>query len=393
MVKKKKALLISCSLIFFLTGCWDQVSIEERGFVIGVSVDLKEKTDGNNYKLTMTEQLVVPAGLGSPGQSGGATKPFTNITASGKSIFEISRKMAKQISRVPYYEHLKVIIISEEVAKAPRLFSSIMDIFIRDQEMRRSIKVVISEGKAKKLLEIKPASENLPAVYIESVMENNAKSIEVGNPVKMGNIHQFLLDRSSFSIPRVVPDENRLKTNGLAVFHGNDNKMIGMLNGKETKGLNLIKEKNKGGSVKFEIEDHLMVYEFQHTKSAIKIDVKNKDDITISIDIDAEGSVAEMFGSETLLKAKRFKEIEKKVSEKIEQLANQTIEKVQGELKADIFGFDNLMKQRHYDKWQKIKKNWDTGENIFANCKIKVSAKAYIRATGSSDKTKDKGKE
>lgn len=388
MRNRKIFLLIICSLVLLLSGCWDQVNIEERGFVVGISIDMLGKQGDDNYNLNLTDQIVVPAGLG----GGGQKKAFTNIPASGESLFEISRKIASQTSRTPYYEHLQIIIVSEEIAQVPGLFASIMDIFIRDMEMRRSIKVMISEGEAKKMLEMEPESESIPAIYMDAVLESNAKTIEKVDPVEMGNIHQFLLTKGSYVLPFVLPEGNRIKNKGAAVIHGHTNKMVGVLTGDETKGLNLLTKSTNGGNIKFEIEDRLMIYEIQHTKSSIKIDVKDKHNIDISIEIDAEGSIVEMFGSKILLTPKRFKKIEKKVSERIEQLANQTLKKAQQELNADFFGFNDLLKQRHYDKWQNIKGDWDHGENLFANCTINVTANAIVRATGAADKTKDEEK-
>jgi spore germination protein len=62
--------------LLLLTGCWDRVEIEERGFVVGVGVDLlkkeereeqlddKQTIDETPFKLTY--QFVEPRGLGFP---------------------------------------------------------------------------------------------------------------------------------------------------------------------------------------------------------------------------------------------------------------------------------------------------------------------------------------
>lgn len=385
-----------CSLVL-LTACWDQVAIEKRGFVIGTSVDIEEMGDKKGkglYTLGVTSQIVVPAGLWTSGQGGAAKKAFTNVSASGSSLFEISRVIAKRTSRIPYYEHLKVVVVSEELAMETDLFASIMDVFIRDLEMRQSIKLMISEEEAKSILEVVPEEQSLPAMYINSIMENNSKSLEIVDPVIMSDVHGFLLNRSSYIIPRVlIPEENEIQPNGVAVFHGTDNKMVGVLDGEETKGLNLLKNKNSGGYIEFKVNDHLMVYEIQKTNSTIKIDAKDKDHINISVSIDAEGAIEEMFGSSTLFTPKRIERIEKKVSSKIEQLANRTLKKAQQEYNADIFGYDKMLKQRHYGVWKKIKEDWDHGDNLFQKCDITVTANAIVRSTGSTDRTKNKGNE
>jgi len=39
---KHKGLYILCLLPFLLTGCWDSINIEDRGFIVGLLIDLKD---------------------------------------------------------------------------------------------------------------------------------------------------------------------------------------------------------------------------------------------------------------------------------------------------------------------------------------------------------------
>src|SRR5699024_268208 len=169
------ALPISFTLCFFLfillTGCWDQINIEERGFVIGTAVDKADDNSDENKKLALTNQIVSPAELGTPTEGGSDKLPYINLNASGESIFAINRKMLKETSRPPFYEQLRLLVISEEVALDGDLFASMLDLFIRDQEMRRIIKVIIVEDKAKDVLEVDPKPEKLPVVHVDMTTE------------------------------------------------------------------------------------------------------------------------------------------------------------------------------------------------------------------------------
>ncbi|MFZ3579650.1 Ger(x)C family spore germination protein [Virgibacillus sp. DJP39] len=390
MAKRKVNLLIVCSLLF-ITGCWDQVAIEERGFVVGSSIDMGEEQQEENLNIKLTNQIVIPSGLGTPSTGSGEQKAYMNIAASGNSLFEISREMISQMSRAPYYEHLKIVVVSEEVAKESGVFPSIMDVFLREQQMRRSIKVIISEEEAAKILETDTKMEKLPAMYINEILENSVRTIETVAPVRMGEIHEFLLNKSSFVLPRALLKGKMMNDSGGAVFRGSDDKMIGTLTSDEVKGLNLIAHKTRDGIINFKVNDQLMIYDIQGTKSSIKIDVKDKDQVNISIIIEAKGGIGEVFGSQSLLTSERFKQIEEQINKKIEELATNTLEKAQEELNADIFGFNAILKQRHYDQWQKLKKDWDKEGNAFSNAKISVTAKAQVRMTGVTEKTKDKG--
>ncbi len=381
-------------MIFLLSGCWDETDIEERGFVIGTAIDLAEDEDvKDNPMLKMTNQFVVPAGIGLPTGAGSEQEAFTNLSATGESFFEIIRTMSTTVGRAPYFEHLKLIVVSADVARQPDLFGGIMDLFLRDPEMRREIRVIISEEEAQSILEIKPETENLPIMYITNVMENTSKSAGLIEPVRMGEIHEYLLESQNYVIPKVSSSDDKVFFNGGAVFNGDSNRVVGLINGEEAAGLNFVKGKSIGGYIKIEVDNKLMVYELKKLKSNIEINTEDPDNITIDITIDTEGNIAEMFGQRSLLDKDYLSEIEQKINEKIERIANNTIQKAQEDIKLDFFGFSEILKRKHYDTWNEIKENWDQGDNIFANSTIKVKADAIVRTTGATDRVKDQGSE
>jgi len=63
---------------------------------------------------------------------------------------EINRSITTRMNLIPNYEHLQVIIISEKVAR--KGLRNVLDLFIRDHEMRSRTKLFITDGDAKKAL-------------------------------------------------------------------------------------------------------------------------------------------------------------------------------------------------------------------------------------------------
>ncbi|WP_100012556.1 Ger(x)C family spore germination protein [Lentibacillus sediminis] len=393
-MKKRIGLFVCCVMSFLLAGCWDEIDIEDRGFVIGAAVDLAEDQPTDHYTLDLTNQFVILRSFASSGGSssggGGSQKPYANVTATGESILEITREMAALAGRAPYHEHLKILVVAAEVAREPGLFASIMDLYVRDQEMRREIRVLISEGEAKKIMEIEPSGATLPARYIYSLMENNNKTIELLEPVRMGSIHEYLLEKNSYVLPHVQAEGSKLNSKGAAVIQGHNNKMVGALTGTETKGLNLITGKNSMGTIKFEIDGQLMIYELENMSSEIKVDPSDRDNIEITVNIETEGRISEMFGSRTLMDESYLREIEQHINKSLEELANQALTKGQEELQVDFFGFGEKIKQKHYGIWTEIKDNWDYGSNIFSNqTTVDITANSIVRTIGAADKVKD----
>jgi len=375
-------------MIIFLAGCWDHINIEERGFVIGTAVDKAVEDSNEHINVALTNQIVSPAGLGTPTSDSSDETPYVNLTTIGESLFAINRQMLKKTSRIPFYEHLRLAIVSEEVAHDAELFASLMDVFMRDQEMRRGIKIMIAEDKAKNVLEVDPDPEKLPVMHIDMITENAYKSMDMIKPVTLGNLHSFLLNDSSYVLPKITVLEDKVDYNGVAVFHGSNDKMVGSLNSHETKGMNLIKGGIKGGMIKFKVEDHIMAFDIDDAKSQMEIDTNNPKSMDIYITIETEGKLAEMYGSKTLLNPSYLEKMEEKVAERIEELANQTIEKAQNELKLDILDIGKVLKRKHYSTWKKVEKDWEEGENYFANSRIHVSADVKVRETGATDRAK-----
>src|SRR5699024_11530991 len=51
-------------------------------------------------------------------------EPFSNVTVTGDSMQMITKELETRISRPPFFDHLKVLVVSEQVAKEADLFSS-----------------------------------------------------------------------------------------------------------------------------------------------------------------------------------------------------------------------------------------------------------------------------
>lgn len=393
MDNRKSLLVILCfPLLIVLAGCWDQTNIEEHGFVIGTAVDFADDDTGEKT-LAMTNQIVSPGDLGTPENGSSDQPPYINLTTTGKSLFDISRNMLKEISRAPYYEHLRFVIVSEEVARDPEVFASIMDVFIRNRQMRRGIKVVIAEGEAKNILEINPKPEKLPVMYVDMITDNAYAAMDMIEPVRLGKLHSYLLNESSYVLPRIRVHEDHVDYNKVVVFNGKKDQMVGDLNDLETIGMHLIKGDMNGGIIKFKLENHTMVFEIERLKSGIKIDPQHPEDMDISVNIKTEGNLAEMYGSKTLLEPSYLADIEEEVGKQIEDYANRAINKAQQDYELDVLGIDETLKVKHPKIWKKVKSNWENGENYFASSRIHVSVDVNIRETGATDRAKDKRQE
>lgn len=380
---------IGCILIvFLLSGCWDDISIENRGLIVGMAIDLAEDEGEDENQLTVTAQFAVPSGLGTPGQSGGGGgNPYMNISENGKSIDSITQKIANKTNKIPFFEHLKVIVISEELASTPGLLANVLDIFMRNRDTDRGIDVIISKDKAKDILEIEPENEMLPVMYIVRLLEKNLKDTNVMKNMKLGDMHEHFLGKSSFILSEVESKEKLLEQTGGVVYKGNEEKINGKLDLTEMFGFNLVTENNVRGPVEVEVEGGITTYAIKEADNKVDIDATNLEKIKITVTIKLEGELQETFGGLVLDDIESNIKLEEKVVEKTEEIVRKTINKAQKDLETDVFGFLNDIKKSDYKTWKKIKDDWEEGENYFINSEITINVKAEVRAHGIADES------
>jgi spore germination protein len=376
---------------FFLSGCWDNVEIEDRGFIIGVAIDLAKKMDEyqdnreKGYRYKGTYQFVVPSGLsqGNTGQGGGSLKPYKNVVVEGNTILEQSNLLDEETSRTPFTEHLKTIIISENVAKIPEAFSNILDFFIRDSMTRRGMKVLISEGEAGPILNVIPTPESFPALYVESIAKNAFKDAKILPEKRIGSIHERLIDKTSFVVPRIKREGQKIILAGAAVFRGYNNQMVGFINGNITEGLNLITGDYKEGILKTRINNKLVVFKITKVKRSVFVKSNNKGNIQFNIKIEAEGQIGESFGSFNYVDPKILSKVKTAIEREIERKVSKTIKTFQKDLKVDALELGGYLQRKDYDTWKQIQQDWDNGMNYFSKSTIKIQSNIVIKTPGS----------
>ena len=372
---------VAAAALIAIVGCWDRVEIEDRGFVVGSAID-----EGENGMYELTFQYIVPSAM--QGKSAGSGHPtdasFQNVSASATTLFKAARKMSNETSRPPYLEQNKVILVSDRLARSGK-FQEALDLFIRDSEMRRAAKVLIAVGEAKKLLDIKPPIETLPAQYINSTSENPDKSESIVPPTTMGHVHRFLLEDHSFTIPRIVQTDSKVSLSGAAVF-GSDKRMKGYLNGEETSGKNYFSGTIKAGAVEIELDGKPLLFEVKSASRKIRADVSNPESPAFTINVNVEGNVGETYTDADLLDPKVIREIEDRVGNRIKEIMYAVLEKLQKQYKADAIGLSDHLNENHYRAWKKIASNWDRGEHLFSSCRVVVNVDTRLRIIGAIER-------
>lgn len=371
-----------------LSACWDRVEIDQRGFVAGVAIDKEPQKEessqkqGNASELIGTYQMLIPSGLRSGGKEGGSPgSAYFNMSVTERSIMALTARMAAKTSRTPYFEHLQVIIISNEAVKEGSSdFADILDFFLRNNEMRRDINVLIADGDAKRLLSVSSMNESYPAAYIDSVINNYKKTSYMRPESRIGYVHQQILKNVSFTIQKITGYDNGISLTGAALFDSN-HRFVGFLSGPETGGLNFLKGDVKGGVVETSMGDDIIDFDIERATRKIKAKRENGN-FKFTIEIETEGTIGKSIRRLDVTKRSAIQKMEKLFAKEIVKLSEKTIATLQNKYKKDAIGLGLYLYQNKLMSWKEVSENWEDGKQLFNDAKIEVKAEVNIRRLG-----------
>lgn len=396
--------LAAISIVLSLSACWDYTEIERRGYILGIAIDKafpipKGNEDTKEYinerdlekiptqlgekKYAYTVQIpLLPQAQNKPsGQTGGGgTKEKTwELTILGNSFFEANREYSTRTSTQPFYEHLQVLVISEDVAKDG--LGNVLDIMIRDPEMRRRTRVFITPKYAKGILDVQPRIEDFSSQYLRELPYNASKTSRILHKTDLGEVSESIHANLDFVLPRIISTEDEIKNAGSAVFK--KDKMVGWLGEIDTIYLKWIRNAVLGGIIVVEdpmSKNDIITLEIKKAKTKIT-PISQGEDIVMKIKTKAKFNIAEESRSlnKPEFNEKHIKLTEKKAQEKIEREMDDTIKYIQRDFRADIFHFSQTIQQQDPDLWNEVKDDWD---NIFPKIKTQITVDVDIDKTG-----------
>lgn len=387
---KRRALFLSLLILMsiFISGCWSRRELNDLAITVGMGVDKV----GDQY--LVSAQVVLPSQVaGSKG--GGAQAPVTLYQATGSTIYEAIRKITTLSPRKIYAAHLRILILGEDLAKEG--INPVLDLFSRDTELRNDFFIVVSKNsKAVDALKILTSLEKLPAMRLYSSLETSEKQWAPTSTVTLGTLITELVTKGKNPVLTGVYIEGdvgvgetqknvetvhspvELKYSGLAVFK--EDKLIGWLNQEESKVYNYLINKVK--STVFYIncpEGEKVSLEVISAHSKMKGSMNNGKP-EIHIEQHLKSDIGEVQCKELdLTNPKTIAELEELSEQKVVQIFESTIKKVQREYKSDIFGFGVVIHRSNPQEWKKLQDNWD---QTFENLTVTIKATNQIHQLG-----------
>ncbi|WP_054637493.1 Ger(x)C family spore germination protein [Thalassobacillus sp. C254] len=385
MGRKCFTLLLCCFLLLPLAGCWNAKELDELSIASMIAID---KTD-DTYEITA--QIINPAQNVEEERTDRA--PVATHRVTGASVFEGLRGLTTDIPRKLYLAHIRVIVISEKIAKED--FAEVLDFFFRDHQVRTDFFVVISrDQQAKEILKVLTRVEEIPA---EKVFSSITFSEENWAPTKGMQIddivEQLVLDGDNPVVTgiRVVGDKEIggsrehvesietqavLKLQNLAAFR--EGKLVGWMTEDQSKGYNYIRGNVQSTLGVIPCKDGVLTFEVIRSESNIEAKVINGKP-QIDVIISTEGNIAEVTCAIDLSDPHTIEKLEKEIADDIKTISMDSIARAQTDFRSDIFGFGEHIRRDDPAYWKSVKNDWNTQ---FEDLHVNVNVDFSIHHTG-----------
>jgi spore germination protein KC len=386
----KKAFLIfiiNILTILPLTGCWDRRELNEIGIVMAVAIDKDE--DG---KFIITSQIIKPISSQKGARVSDSTNNVVMVTSKGDTFLNAVRNNAKKFDRTSFFAHVKIIVVSEKVAREG--IYEIIDLVSRAPQFRSNIWLLVAKDKkASEMLQIKSGIESIQASYLEGIIKGKKINAEISSARLLDIIKKIQGEGINpvTGAVKIIQDESpQVDEKGSAVRKSimlsetavfKKDKLVGYLNEAETRAFNIISENTKTSAIRISSDKD----ESKFTSiliSKIKSDITpyvTNGVISFHINIKATGDILEVQDKTDVVDQEEISKLNDKFRITLEKDIKKCMYKTQNELKTDILGFGSTLNSKYPREWKKVKEQWDT---IFIDIPYTINIETTIKDTG-----------
>ena len=137
-----------------------------------------DKGEKGRYKLTI--EAINATELNA--KTAGGNSPTIVYSLEGDSIEELSQKMNIGVTRNVLYSHMRVLVISKDIASGDMM--AFLDAFERSREFREDFDIILAkEGKAADILQVVFTVQKASSLKLMSQLESATKSLGIYSSV------------------------------------------------------------------------------------------------------------------------------------------------------------------------------------------------------------------
>lgn len=364
--------------VFILSGCSDRVEMQDLSIITAAAIDILE--DG---KTKISVQIFIPRAItsGETGEDPSLGSTFVR-EGIGDNLANAISMLQMNVPRRLFWGQCKIYIFGDEKAKSG--IRNEIDYLARHPSPRGNSFIYVSQGEANKILSLIPPLERYSGEALKKLIESEQGMITTLRNVDMG----LMGESQSVSLPYIKILKVKEKTrkshqtipviNGTAVFK--KDKMVGILDLKETRGLLWLKDKVKKSTLSIKPKGEEGEITMTPTLGEVKFNPKIKDGRWImNLNIVMEGDIVQNETHLNLMNVHVIENLNNEFEKALKERVMLTAGKLQQDFKADVINFGRRYHQKYPKEWHKVRDKWD---EKFPEVEDKITVKAKIRRPG-----------
>lgn len=362
-------------LTMLLSGCWDNHELDTLFIVTGIALD---KAD-NPEQLDIALQIGKPkSNVSDSGESNSQQESTIQLKTTAYTMMEGLMDFNRDSSRTLLLQHNQVLLLGSALAKQG--IKDRIDLFIRDNEARMEVLVMIANGRADEVLSAKLDQEKISGMFLAREMQD-LYAVSPYYKIRMLDFVSRLRDGTTSPVAPIVSVEKKdnkqeIKFNGFAVFK--DGKMIGHLNNDKVLGYVWAMGNVKQCDVVVDNDLGRAVFQIIKLDSTRSITLRPDGGVRVTLSVDATLSIGELRG----FNEKPFKDLMPYLIDlaqsEIRWKITDTYETAQA-LNADIYEIGTSVHRGYPKEWKKLKNRWN---ELFPDTELDVQVKVHIPTTG-----------
>ena len=383
-----------------ITGCWDKVELENRGFIISIGIDRYDNKNKSNQakegleesesdKYTVTAALPHVADMK---ESAVIDKGKDVKTADSSTVTGCLQLMDAASSQTLYLAHAKILLLGKDLLSDESLFRQALDAMERNRDISRKIYLMSTKERADGLLKLNLPGEPMLGLFVESYYKNKGAGGAFSICKVLEKVVSDLHSTGCTLIPEVEqrPEGNKedqeegkseennndkgdneedksgeITLGGCAVIK--DYKLAGWLNDFETRGFAWVIGDCCDSEVNAPYNDRYLHFKVSKSKPKIRFS-HNNGKLQCLIRVNVTGAINELDSATAsdissdmaLSDADKLKFYEKTIEQAVSKEIVQTASRLQSEMAADIYNFKDLLRKKKYqlfllygDDWEK----------------------------------------
>ena len=373
----KKIILTTLIIgLIFTTGCWDMKEINERIFPYSAGLDLIDKEDfkEGRYEVTFTYPNINALG------SQAIQEDIVYLAnVKGNNIFEAAANISDRVQKPMYLRDLKVIIISEKLARDKELMKEMIDGLNRDYVVNKVINFVVVKDTAKELLEVKVKAKKQTSIegLLYNLLRNDQNSTKFVNST-LDSLVKAMNTCDATVVPVARIEGEDIIVDSVAVFK--NYQLQGYLDEEDARNIALLTNKVKDFGIDVDYEGADLTIRSAKPKTKKKL-IEDKENLKIKYKLKVEGQIEQFtLGKDDELDSReKLMDMEKALENGLEKSIQKTIHKLQKDFRADTIGLADYLYKFKPKIWKMIEADY---EDIYPDIEIDLDVNVEIRRRG-----------